>query len=407
MRILFWTDSFPNYSETFIRNQITNLLDKGVYVYIYTDKKENDNIKSIDYLGNYNLLNRVIGKEDIIPEKKIKRVLKAIVILFFSIFSLKTHYYLRSLNFCNLGNKAKTLRYFYFVHFLIKNKINVIHAHYGTNGNKVVFLKKIKFPIKIFCTFHGYDIRIGEVNDNSFYADLFKYVDNIISISNFNRIKLLSFGLNKEKIIEINNGVKVFEISSQSKFKVNKVIKILSVGRLVEEKAYHLALTALSKLKKKFPAVLFKYDIIGDGVLKKKLEVLVNKLNLNDIVHFYLSQNSIFVSDLMKQSDFLLITSVKESLPTVILESFAVGLPVLATNVGSINEVVINNKTGVLVSPTHKNVYEGLLFMINNRVNWHIFGRNGNKLVFEKYNEDIQIKKLIELYSNSSSITTT
>ena len=99
MKVLFWTDSFPNYSETFIRNQIINLIDNNVKVIVYTDKKGLNNLESINHLSNYNLFNIVVDENDILPKNKLYRVFKAFFILIKGLFNFKLKYYLRTLNY--------------------------------------------------------------------------------------------------------------------------------------------------------------------------------------------------------------------------------------------------------------------------------------------------------------------
>ena len=399
MKVLIWTDSFPNYSETFIRNQITNLIDRGVEVFIYTDKKEPNNLEAIHHLKAYDLINKVVDEQDVVPKNNVYRAVKALFIILKVVFTKNGKYYLRTLNKNKFGRKATTLRYFYFVHFLIKNKINVLHAHFGTNGRKLVFAKQIELPVKLICTFHGYDIRMGETSNKSFYEGLFTHADHIISISNYNETKLLSFGLDKSKIVNINNGVKVpKEITIRKQEEA--VIKILSVGRLVNEKAYHLALQAIAKIKKENPKLNIEYSIAGDGALKEELETLATELQIENNVIFHLYQESPVIFKLIEQADFLLLTSIKEAMPTVILEAFARELPVAATNVGSIKDIVINTETGILVEPTEESVYKGLSAMLENKAQWKQFGINGRVLVNEHYNEDKQIEKMITLYKS-------
>ena len=101
---------------------------------------------------------------------------------------------------------------------------------------------------------------------------------------------------------------------------------------------------------------------------------------------------------MMNTSDFLLLTSVNEALPTVILEAQALKLPVIATNVGSVSNLVIDNHTGFLVEPNVDSIYEGLVKLIENKEKWEDYGINGHRIVEENYDEEKEIIKLIDLY---------
>ena len=278
-----------------------------------------------------------------------------------------------------------------------KNKIDVIHAHYGPNGNDAAVYKEIGLPVKLICTFHGYDIRLGDKKPKIFYNILFKYADKIISISDYNYNKLIGFGLAKNKLVSINNGVRLGDDDARVE-RDNDVIKILSVGRLVEDKAIDLALKALHKLHKDYPQIQWQYDIIGDGELENALKELTEEFKLTSKVKFHLYQDSNYVKSMMNTSDFLLLTSVNEALPTVILEAQALKLPVIATNVGSVSNLVIDNHTGFLVEPNVDSIYEGLVKLIENKEKWEDYGINGHRIVEENYDEKKEIIKLIDLY---------
>ena len=397
MNVLFWTSSFPSYSETFIRNQVINLIDHNINVLIYTNNKDSSQSSSLDNLESYGLLERVTSKNELYHTNKVIRVLIAFKILLGSLFTKNFKFYLKSLNSKRYGNAAKSLKHFYFISYLLKNKIDVIHAHYGPNGNDAAVYKEIGLPVKLICTFHGYDIRLGDKKPKIFYNILFKYADKIISISDYNYNKLIGFGLAKNKLVSINNGVRLGDDDARVE-RDNDVIKILSVGRLVEDKAIDLALKALHKLHKDYPQIQWQYDIIGDGELENALKELTEEFKLTSKVKFHLYQDSNYVKSMMNTSDFLLLTSVNEALPTVILEAQALKLPVIATNVGSVSNLVIDNHTGFLVEPNVDSIYEGLVKLIENKEKWEDYGINGHRIVEENYDEEKEIIKLIDLY---------
>jgi colanic acid/amylovoran biosynthesis glycosyltransferase len=397
MNVLFWTTSFPNYSETFISNQIVNLIDSNINVLIYANSKNTDQLQTVRQLESYNLLERTTFKEKLFPRNKFLRISKALFIILKSLFSNDYKYYRKALNVSKYGYASKSLKRFYFVHYLMKNKIDIVHAHFGPNGKEASIYKEIGLPIKLICTFHGYDIRLGESKPKDFYSDLFEYVDKIISISKYNYDKLVEFGLEKKKIAKINNGIDINQFKQNAK-KDFRTIKILSVGRLVEDKAFHFAFKALSRFHENFPNINWEYEIIGAGKLENELKKLVEELDFSDKVKFHLYQNSEFVIELMNNSHFLLLTSINEALPTVILEAQAMSLPIVATNVGSVNSLVINNETGFLVSPNLESIYSGILKMIENKDRWVYYGNNGRKMIERDYYAKSENLKLIDLY---------
>lgn len=396
MKVLIWTNNFPVYSETFIRDHIIGLIDRGITVFIHSDKKtqNNDVLKGFE---NYTLENYLNTPQDYIPKSIINRIFNAFYILLNSLGSSNFRYYLKSLNVFKFKRKASTLRYFFLLHFIIKNEINVVHAHFGTNGRKLVFLKQISYPIKLITTFHGYDTRFSIEYSKYLYKDLFKYSDKIISISAYNTKKLLEFGASPLLIKRINNGVKSC-MSKADKNNIN-IINIVSIGRLVPEKNYKLALKVLSLYKNENPEVKFKYHIIGGGDKKKDLQKLVEDLQLENEVIFYGYKTSSFIIEVLPKFDFLLLSSKKEALPTVILEAQSCSLPVLATDVGSVSDIV-NSNNGVLSKVNEVDFLKGLNEMMSLKEDWKRLGENGKRQVSTFYDQNKQLDLIVELYSS-------
>src|SRR5690606_33078330 len=81
MKVLFWLSSFPTVSETFIRNQIVDLIDSGIDVQIFCNNK-NENVQGLEGFEKYNLLSKTIDFKDILPQsnrKKIESLLKVLL----------------------------------------------------------------------------------------------------------------------------------------------------------------------------------------------------------------------------------------------------------------------------------------------------------------------------------------
>ena len=397
MKVLYWVSLFPTVSETFIRNQITDVLDKGIEVAVLTKSISND-LQALEGFESYNLLNVTTSYKEIIPETKFKKISKAAKILLGSFFRLTAFHYIRLLQLIFLNRKKININSIFILHFLLQNKITVVHCHFGTNGNEAVFVKKIGLPIKLLCTFHGYDIRLGLGSKTPIYNDLFKNADTILAISNYNREKLLLLGALENKIIDLNNGVKV-SASIRTVTNESNLLKILSVGRLVEDKGYQVALNAVAKLIAFNSDINIQYDIIGGGKLENELIKLSKTLNIDSIVTFHGSQNSEFVKNKMLACDFLFLPSKNEALPTVVLEAQSLAIPVLATNVGSIKDIVIDDETGFLVNYNEDDLKTGLEKMIANRANWSFYGKNAKNNISKNYNRTLITEKLLKIYT--------
>ncbi|MFH1074312.1 MAG: glycosyltransferase, partial [Candidatus Firestonebacteria bacterium] len=121
------------------------------------------------------------------------------------------------------------------------------------------------------------------------------------------------------------------------------IINMVFVGNLVEQKGLKYLLPALENLKRRD----FFLNVIGDGPLKEDLISFAGKLGVASNINFPGRKTKPEIAEIMRASDFFVLPSLAENLPCVIIEAFACGLPVLASDVGGIPEIV--NKDNGLV----------------------------------------------------------
>ncbi len=157
-------------------------------------------------------------------------------------------------------------------------------------------------------------------------------------------------GLAREQLYYLPNVVNTecFSLPTVTK-EMKGYIQIIAVGRLINEKRIDRFLEVIAELYKQ-STISLRARIVGDGPQRGFLEQYARQLNLvPDLVEF-----SGKVSDterIYKESDILLLTSDWEGTPNVVLEAMASGVPVVATNVGDVPEIIEDGRTGFLVEP--------------------------------------------------------
>lgn len=133
--------------------------------------------------------------------------------------------------------------------------------------------------------------------------------------------------------------------------------RLLSVGSLAEKKGHTYLLDALAQLRGRHELSL---DIVGAGELRASLEAQTERLDLADRVRFRGELAKAQVAALMREADLLVLPSLYENLPCVLIEAMATGLASVATDVGGVSEL-IDSEAGVLVSSgDHRALAEGI-----------------------------------------------
>jgi glycosyltransferase involved in cell wall biosynthesis len=157
---------------------------------------------------------------------------------------------------------------------------------------------------------------------------------------------LLNLGVPKNRLFFLPNAIDNLHFAPGSSPQANS-FAILGFGRLVPQKRFDLFLQVLAQVSKKRP---IQGVIAGDGPLRAELEALAARLGLLPGVVQFLGQIS-DTSCLYRQADLLLLTSDYEGTPNVVLEAMASGVPVIATRVGDVPELLGEGSRGRVVAP--------------------------------------------------------
>lgn len=140
---------------------------------------------------------------------------------------------------------------------------------------------------------------------------------------------------------------------------------LLCLGRLIPEKGFDLAIAALASMRESFPRA--RLIIAGDGPERRALEEQVAHEKLSRSVEFLGWVPPEEVSKLINRATAVLMPSHREGLPSAAIEAALMGRPIVATQLGGIPEVVVHEKTGLLVSEGDGGALaRAILFLLHN-----------------------------------------
>ncbi len=181
-------------------------------------------------------------------------------------------------------------------------------------------------------------------------------VDHIIAVSNDLKRKIVTtHNVPESRITVLPNGVDFNKFPFMTRYEARKQLGLplgnkilLTVARLSPEKALHTMIEAFSCIEEKKDISLY---ILGDGPEKIHLENLVRQKGMERQISLVGSVPHGMIHLWMNSADIFLLSSLREGSPVVIGEAFACGTPVVASSVGGVPDLIVNDRLGMLFEP--------------------------------------------------------
>ncbi len=283
--------------------------------------------------------------------------------------------------------------------FLLKNRIDILHTHnYKSNIIGIISAKMIGIPV--VATVHGYTTATVNV---SFY----EIMDRCI-LPFFNRVvvvneKILKYMPSRKRMV-IKNGLDINAFLKNDKKRLNfrkrfnigeNETVIGTAARLSKEKNQQMLIRALEKLLANSNNI--KLLIAGTGEQRDKLQGMLEQRGLTHAVVFtgFIQDMTEFYSGI----DIFVLSSNTEGIPMVILEAMASGVVVVATKVGGIPEIVIDNKTGLLVEAGDVvGLADVVKKLIDNRKIWDRLTVNALEFIKKHFSIELMMQHYYNMY---------
>ena len=226
---------------------------------------------------------------------------------------------------------------------------DVVHL----NSSKAGVLGRVaaaaaRVPVRIF-TAHGWAFKAASGMDSRLYLLADRAVESLTSMvicvsENERRAGLAAGVCTEERSVVIRNAVEVGAAPSRARGD-EPPVQIVSVGRLAAPKDFSTLVAAVARL----PEGRARLRVFGDGPFRSELEAQKRALGLDGAVEF--AGEVPDVRPHLEEADVFVLSSLSEGMPVSILEAMAAGLPVVASAVPGLEEVVLDGETGFLVPP--------------------------------------------------------
>lgn len=299
-------------------------------------------------------------------------------VLVVSLYSLKTYIVDEmignGIRFVSLGKKGGIDFSFFFklARLIHKEKPDVIHSHlYATKYAQ--FLASI-FGVrtKVF-TIHNEASKDGTRIDHCLNRFLLKFC-NVIPVTLSHDLIDSSckvYGPKLRQMPVVFNGIPLDKCQPVVGYP-SEAKKFLHVGRFMTAKNHKNLIEGFVKAKKTCPSIeLFMY---GEGPLQSEIMQLVEKYEAASYIHYCGISSDIY--SIMHGMNVFLLPSLWEGFPMTLVEAMGTGMPIIASNVGGIPNMLKNNHSALLIEPNSESITESIVAMYNDSSLRERLGRN-------------------------------
>lgn len=293
--------------------------------------------------------------------------------------------------------------------YLKENNVKLVHTQLefaNILGN--IAAKFMRLPS--VCTVHVLppeEVKLKtKFHQRAEWTSLRMFCDRIISVSEEARTYHLDIaGFWPEKITTIYNGIDLMEFRKSGRADRNAIRQELGIpenANLMTTVAVLRQPKGIEFMIRALPAVLAAdplayYLVVGSGPHHDVLIEEVAKVGVKDRVIFAGLRKD--VPDLLAASDLFVLPTLTEALPTVLAEAMAVGLPIVASAVGGVPEMVTDGANGRLVSPgVPVELSDACIDLLSSPEKRKSMGSRGLEIVDEKFSIDRQVGQMRELY---------
>lgn len=281
-----------------------------------------------------------------------------------------------------------------------RKKCRLVHSHDAHSvaiGATAASLAKV--PIRVISRRVDFPLKKNVMSRRKYT----KNVDAIIAISEGVKNVLVEGGIDVNLIRVIPDGIDFapFEDKTSKDYLRQELsfepddFLVGIVAHLADHKGHKYLIQASQYLQEQAPKI--KIIIVGEGPLRMELNQQAKNIHVEDMVFFLGFRED--VPQILNSLDMFVLSSYLEGMGSSLLDAMACRLPIVATRVGGIPEVVKHGKTGLLVSPrSPKSLAKAILKLYQDRELAHRLGQKGYEEVHHKFSAESMASKSIDFY---------
>jgi glycosyltransferase involved in cell wall biosynthesis len=354
---------YPRISETFISNEIFLLECLGFKIHIFSMRKPRESFC-------HDSVKKIRAKVDYLPETLLKPLPEFLyhnLRLAAKQPRLYSQAFRKAVIRFRRTRKSATIKHLFQAGYLVNkflpaSGVGHFHAHFAHSPTSVAMFSSCLSGIPFSFTAHAKDIY---TSDSRQLREKIGLAEFVVTCTEYNRkhLKQVAHGDRlavATPIHRIYHGIdmELFSNKAGRSRKIQKPIppfQLMTVARMTSKKGLPTVYRALRILKTK--GLSFHHTLIGDGDERQKILSLTKTLGLENVSRWLGTRPHETVLEQFRKADIFVLGSEiaengdRDGIPNVFVESMAMGVPVVGTNISAISELIRHGETGLLVSP--------------------------------------------------------
>ena len=268
----------------------------------------------------------------------------------------------------------------------------VVHTH--LDALKYVGVATYFKKIRIVHTIHSLAEKNASRATRRIYKNFFKRGVVPVALSKVVQQSIENtYKLNAYHIPIVFNGIDLSKCISKQEYSLKDTFTIVHIGRFADVKNHIGLLKAFKIFYRKYPNTVLQ--LIGDGEKKGEAEQFVTDNGLCNVVEFLGVQDNVY--KYLNEADIFTLPSLYEGVPLTLIEAMGTGLPIVATNVGGIPDMLENKKYALLVDVDEEKIAEAFLELAKDAEKRSYFGKKAKESSI-KFSASIMAEKYLEIY---------
>ncbi|HZV74517.1 MAG TPA: glycosyltransferase family 4 protein [Conexibacter sp.] len=390
MKVAYVCNRYPAISNTFILREVRALRRRGVDVHTFTVRRP----------GREHILSQADREEDASTYGILPLAPWSMLRAHLSGLLRQPHRYLATLalawRLSRPGLRGRLWQLFYFAESVLiwhecrRRGIRHIHAHFTHVASDDALLASHLGRWTWSFTTHG-GLELFDISRTRL-AEKARRADAVVCVSDFGRSQVMAHVEEDhwDKIHVVRCGIEPAAFSRDGEISRNgdgARIEVLCVARLVQLKGHAVLLNALAMLHA--AGVPVHATLLGDGPSRRALERLAEQLELGELVTFAGAVGQDEIASWYAAADVFCLPSFAEGLPVVLMEAMAMGLPVVASRITGVPELVEHDRSGLLVTPGRADELAAALARLAAEPELRErLGRRARETVLERYDVD-------------------